>query len=65
MHSPFLTETLMKKLYYELREQSLRRTVLYLVKGLPEDRASSTRKPFNGFRHLPNLTATPLHLDVQ
>ena len=62
-------ETLMKNLSYELREQSLRRPVLYLVKGLPEERATSTRNPFRGFRHLQNLTAnltaTPPHLDGQ
>jgi hypothetical protein len=59
----------MKNLSYELREQSLRGPVLYLVKGLPEDRATCIRNPFRGFRHLPNLTAnltaTPPHLDGQ
>ena len=52
-------------LYYELREQLQRRTMLYLVKGLPKGRSTSTRKPFNTLRHLQNLTATPSHLDGQ
>jgi hypothetical protein len=58
-------ETLMKNLSYELREQSQRRTMLYLVKGLPEGRSTSTRKPFNTLRHLSNVAATPPHLDGQ